>query len=145
MTRFLYAFLCLLLIAWAAIAQSPTYTVTNKAQRFTVINKAEKPDGPWNNPSCSCEGFPATTPCPCSQFKGGCKAHCFPFGNGALPNSGVIQQQAPVTVCQNGVCGVVSAPSQFSSCANGSCSGGSCSSPASSGGWYPGKLLGRRR
>jgi hypothetical protein len=50
-SRFLYAALCLLLIAWAASAQAPRYTVQDKTTSFTVVNKTTScPCGP----NCGC-------------------------------------------------------------------------------------------
>lgn len=44
MARLLYALLCLLLLAWHAFGQQPTYTVQNKLPKYTVENKAAKAD-----------------------------------------------------------------------------------------------------
>lgn len=118
--RFVYALICLLLVAWAASAQE-RYVVTNKVPKYTVVNKT----------SCTC-------------LYGGCQCasgvcQCVECGCGYIcPGKG--PNKSPVTVCQNGVCTVVSSPTQASGCASGSCSG-QYSQPVSREGWYPGKRL----
>lgn len=90
------------------------------AKSGVVVKPEQKPVGS----ACICGVY-----CQCSgQGTCGCGMHA----------------AAPNTVCQNGVCRVVSQPTQVQSCSNGSCSGGCCGSGAS-GGWRPGKFLSRFR
>lgn len=155
--RFLYAILCVLLISWAAFGQSPKYTVENKIEgkvsaleaKVATLEKQVKALRDANylkaNPGSGVQVLPQTpikTVCACDIGGGVCQC-----GNGIDCGCGQgVATTRPNTVCQNGVCRVVSSPTQqFSSCANGSCSGGQCSQSSSSGGWYLGKNLGRRR
>ena len=85
--------------------------------RFTVVNKTGKRFVVVNR-------MPA---CPCTDCK--CESGVCP----ACP-----AQAVSSTSCPGGVCDVPLAGST-------SCSGGQCQPVSQSNGWYPGKLLGRRR
>lgn len=87
MSRFLYAVLCVLLVAWAAYGQQ--YTVESKLPKYTVASKM-----PAKAAACPCG-----TVCQCPA--------------GVCPNCPV-QMQA-LQVCQNGQCSVVSSPTQSAS------------------------------
>jgi hypothetical protein len=115
MSRLLYAILVLLLLAWHAFGQQPTYTVQSKLPKYTVADKTDK-----KSPLCNCgvprEKNPNPPPCKCHEYEGGCWRWCNLVGGGGVQakaeDSGVVTYEEVVMADAQGRLGLYLKPSK---------------------------------